>query len=94
MAGLKEIAREAGFKDNISDVADVFDAVIKVAKEHGSIVIKGFGTFNLVTQAARTGRNPSNGEPVTIPEKRIVKFKAAKTTVDIVEAPAKKRAKK
>lgn len=33
-----------------------------------------FGTFKIVTRAARKGRNPQTGEVVEIPEKQAIKF--------------------
>jgi len=40
--------------------------------------VPGLGTFKLVTRAARSGRNPHTGEAMEIPEKMVLKFKAAK----------------
>lgn len=42
------------------------------------IIIKGFGTFEMKTRAARTGRNPQTGLPVEIPATTTLTFKAAK----------------
>ncbi len=47
-----------------------------VAGHH--IEIRGFGSFSVTHRAARIGRNPRNGESVTIPEKRTVRFKPGK----------------
>jgi len=37
--------------------------------------IVGFGTFSPVTRAARTARNPKDGELVNVPAKVVAKFK-------------------
>ena len=37
------------------------------------------GTFSLAKRAARTGRNPQTGAPITIPAKRVVKFNTSKS---------------
>ena len=42
------------------------------------VILQDFGTFKLHTRNARVGRNPSTGEEIQIPEKTIVKFRAAK----------------
>lgn len=42
------------------------------------VVITGFGTFQMKTRAARTGRNPQTGLPVEIPAKTTLTFKPAK----------------
>ena len=57
-------------------VDSVFDAIIKsVAKGDGFQLI-GFGTFKAATRAARQGRNPANGETITIPASTLPKFTA------------------
>lgn len=37
--------------------------------------ITGFGTFTVVTQAAKMARNPKNGDQVAVPERPTVRFK-------------------
>ena len=49
------------------------------------VAIPRLGSFEVRTRAAREGRNPRTGETVTIPEKRIPVFKAAKALKDAVE---------
>ena len=46
------------------------------------IRLNGFGIFDVTERAARLGRNPSTGDPVEIPAKRVVKFKAGKEVKD------------
>ena len=48
------------------------------------IEIRGFGSFTLSRQAARTGRNPKTGESVVIKEKYKVRFKPGKELKDRV----------
>ena len=43
-------------------------------KKGQSVTLIGFGTFSVVTRAARTGRNPSTGKPMQIPAKDVPKF--------------------
>ena len=49
------------------------------------IEIRGFGSFDLVSQKARIGRNPKTGEPVEIPPKYKVHFKPGKELKDRVQ---------
>jgi len=42
----------------------------------------GWGKFEVVEKAARTGRNPKTGEEVAIPAKKMVKFKAGKSLAE------------
>lgn len=61
--------------------ARAIDAVIKSIqqgiKEDDSVTISGFGTFVKKARPARTGRNPSTGEPMQIEASRTVGFKAS-----------------
>lgn len=58
---------------------DSFLQLILGAAESGhKVIIQGFGTFEMKTRAARTGRNPATGLPVEIPAKTTLTFKPAK----------------
>lgn len=46
------------------------------------VVIPGLGSLQLHKRSARQGRNPATGKPMDIPEKTVVKFKAAKVLSD------------
>lgn len=50
------------------------------------IAITGFGTFEVVERAARTGRNPQTGESIQIAASKSPKFKAGKALKDTVKA--------
>lgn len=43
------------------------------------VAINGLGTFNQAIRQARNGRNPKTGEPLTIPEKTVIRFNASKS---------------
>ncbi|QEP44577.1 HU family DNA-binding protein [Ectothiorhodospiraceae bacterium BW-2] len=60
-------------------------AVISALKEGDEVRLVGFGTFLVRTRAARTGRNPSSGETINIPEAKIPAFKAGKLLKDAVK---------
>ena len=44
----------------------------------------GFGTFEVSERAAREGRNPQSGEPMTIAASKAPKFKAGKALKDMI----------
>lgn len=44
----------------------------------------GWGTFSTKEKEARVGRNPQTGEEISIPAKRVVKFKVGKKLSDSV----------
>lgn len=80
------VAENAGFTKK--DTAVTVDAIITVITEaltNGEEVkISNFGTFATTERAAREGRNPKDGTPISIPASKAVKFKASsalKTTV-------------
>lgn len=62
-----------------NQVDGVLNAALEVILEElasGSAVnITGFGKFAVKATAARTGRNPKTGEPITIPAGKKVVFK-------------------
>lgn len=46
----------------------------------------GFGTLTPQVRAARVARNPRTGETISLPPKRVVKFKAGDTLNDKMKA--------
>ena len=59
-------------------VSLIFDTIEEKLKNGEKVSIVSFGTFEVKTSKARTGRNPKTGETISIPEKRSVKFKVGK----------------
>ena len=51
--------------------------------EQGEFSYPNFGKLKKVTRAARTAKNPRTGEPVAVPEKDAVTFKAAPSFLDV-----------
>ena len=54
-------------------------------KKGGKIAILGFGSFSVVTKAARKGVNPSTKKVIDIPARKCVKFKAGSDLAKAVE---------
>jgi len=69
----------------ISTVNDAINGALEVIAEElrttGETGLKGIGKLIKVTRPARPGRNPRTGEPVAIPARKGVKFKASKSLV-------------
>lgn len=42
------------------------------------VMISTFGKFSVVERKARKGRNPQTGETITLPERKVVTFKASR----------------
>ena len=62
----------------------MIDSVTGALKQGDSVVLVGFGTFNVRDRAARTGRNPQTGEEIQIAAAKVPAFKAGKALKDSV----------
>ena len=81
-----QIAENAGItKKAANDILDDLASVAyKEAKRSGQFTVPGLGKLVLVNRKARMGRNPSTGESIRIPAKRVVKFRVAKAAKDAI----------
>ena len=52
------------------------EAITAAVKAEDKVALVGFGTFSVTKRAARKGVNPANKKVITIPAKKVVKFKA------------------
>lgn len=72
------VAEKAGLSK--MDTKKTVDAFVEVVsselKKGGKISLLGFGTFSVSEKAARNGVNPKTKEPISIPPRKAVKFKA------------------
>lgn len=58
-------------------------AIIKRETDAGErVIIRDFGSFTRKDRRAKTARNPKTGEVVQVPAKKVLTFKAAKSTVE------------
>lgn len=60
------------------------DSVTGALKAGDSVTLVGFGTFDVKERAARTGRNPQTGNPISIAAAKVPGFKAGKGLKDAV----------
>ena len=67
---------EISKKDADAAVKAVFDAITEALAEGEKVALVGFGTFEVKTRAARSGKNPRTGEVIDIAETKIPSFKA------------------
>ena len=72
------IANETGLakKDIDATLKSFMSVVSDTLQKKDKVQLIGFGTFETSERAARTGRNPANGEPLKIAASTQVKFKA------------------
>ena len=72
-------------KRDASAALDAATTSIKEALSDGaSVVLFGFGTFEVRERAAREGRNPQTGAKLQIAAKNVPAFKAGKALRDAV----------
>ncbi|MEO0340839.1 MAG: HU family DNA-binding protein [Bacteroidota bacterium] len=60
------------------------DGIVDALKGGDKVTLIGFGTFSVNEREERQGRNPRTNEVITIPAKKVVKFKAGKGFSDTV----------
>ena len=90
------LVNKAELIDHVADAADiskaaaaraleaVLDGVTRSLKDSEQVVLVGFGTFAVKARAARTGRNPRTGEPISIGAARIPMFRPGKALRDAI----------
>lgn len=83
------IETRLGGKKAATDAVDaVLDAIIREVARGNKVTITGFGTFEKVTRAARTGRNPRTGDTVPIKKTAVPKFKPGTGFKAVVAKPS------
>ena len=80
--------------DRIAESADIskaaasraldaaIDAITDSLKQADPVALVGFGTFTVRERAARTGRNPQTGAPISIAAAKVPAFKPGKALKD------------
>jgi len=78
------IAELTGFeKTRIALTYDtLFELMSEALASGDKVTVPSFGTFQISERAARQGRNPSTGEPMTIKASKSVRFKPSKNLKD------------
>ena len=54
-------------------------------KEGGKVALLGFGSFSVAEKSARKGVNPKTKQPIEIPARKSVKFKAGAELSEIIK---------
>ncbi len=76
---------ELSKKDAEAAVKAVVDSIAEALADGDKVALVGFGTFDVKTRAARTGKNPRTGEKIEIPEAKVPSFKAGSALKDAVK---------
>lgn len=73
-------------KDAEKALKAFLNTVQEELKKGENIQLVGFGTFEVSERAAREGKNPKSGEPLTIPAHKSVRFRVGKAMKDCVNS--------
>jgi DNA-binding protein HU-beta len=73
-----KIAEGAGMSkvDAKKALEATLDAITAAVKANDKVSLVGFGTFSVAERGERKGINPATKATITIPAKKVVKFKA------------------
>lgn len=88
---IKEISKKTEVeKPHVERVVEALMLVIQdQVTEGNAIYLRGFGTFNIKTRKAKTGRNFHSKKEVVIPARNVPHFKPVKSFVRKVQKSAK-----
>ena len=83
---IDQVAATAGLsKADATRAVDAFTGTVSTALKSGdNVSLVGFGTFEVRSRAARTGRNPQTGGTLEIPASKAPAFKPGKALKDAV----------
>ena len=75
---VSSIATKAGLSkaDSKKALDATIEAIAEALKAGDKISLVGFGTFAVAERPARQGINPATKAPISIPAKKVAKFKA------------------
>ena len=93
---IEAIVNETGLSKKDVDAAlkSFVNVVSDTLQKKDKVQLIGFGTFETAERAARTGRNPANGEEIKIAASTSVKFKAGTALKEKINTKTAKPAKK
>jgi integration host factor subunit alpha len=76
---VQQMQDQLGFQKNQSiDITETLLELIKSSLEAGDdVLVSGFGKFCVNEKKSRKGRNPSTGEDLMLPDRRVVTFKCS-----------------
>ena len=77
-------------KESAAAVDALLNGIVEGLVKDGKVQLIGFGSFEVRTRTARTGRNPRTGEQIKIKASKAPAFKPGKDMKDAVNAKKKK----
>ena len=86
-AFINAVAEKSGLsKVDAKKAVEAFvETVSSELKEGGKVALLGFGSFSVAEKSARKGVNPKTKQPIEIPARKSVKFKAGAELTEIIK---------
>lgn len=84
---INAVAEKSGLsKVDAKKAVEAFvETVSSELKEGGKVALLGFGSFSVAEKSARKGVNPKTKQPIEIPARKSVKFKAGDELTEIIK---------
>ena len=84
---INAVAEKSGLsKVDAKKAVEAFvETVSSELKEGGKVALLGFGSFSVSEKSARKGVNPKTKQPIEIPARKSVKFKAGAELTEIIK---------
>ena len=84
---INAVAEKSGLsKVDAKKAVEAFvETVSSALKEGGKVALLGFGSFSVAEKSARKGVNPKTKQPIEIPARKSVKFKAGAELTEIIK---------
>lgn len=84
---INAVAEKSGLsKVDAKKAVEAFvETVSSELKEGGIVALLGFGSFSVAEKSARKGVNPKTKQPIEIPARKSVKFKAGAELTEIIK---------
>ena len=84
---INAVAEKSGLsKVDAKKAVEAFvETVSSELKEGGKVALLGFGSFSVAEKAARKSVNPKTKQPIEIPARKSVKFKAGAELTEIIK---------
>ena len=84
---INAVAEKSGLsKVDAKKAVEAFvETVSSELKEGGKVALLGFGSFSVAEKSARNGVNPKTKQPIEIPARKSVKFKAGAELTEIIK---------
>ena len=84
---INAVAEKSGLsKVDAKKAVEAFvETVSSELKEGGKVALLGVGSFSVAEKSARKGVNPKTKQPIEIPARKSVKFKAGAELTEIIK---------